>query len=93
MLGVERRRRQLSNLESISEAADLNPRPAANGPSSSPEELSQTNPDLVREVLATMAIGGELGINFRPDDDRVLHKMIELELQEVSLARERAPSS
>lgn len=84
-----RRRRQLSNLASISESIELNPEMLANNSSSVSEESLPTNPEVVREALATMAVGSELGINFRPNDDLILCKMIELESQDASLARER----
>lgn len=84
-----RRRRQLSNLATISEAADRNPNMVANSYSTELEEVLQTNPVVAREVLATMAVGGELGITFRPNDDLILQKMIEIESQEFSHERER----
>lgn len=84
-----RRRRQLSNLASISEALETNPELVANRCSPSAEESPPTNPEVVREVRATMAVGGELGINFNPNDDLILSRMIELESQEYPQARER----
>lgn len=84
-----RRRRQLSTLASISETLESNPETEAIRPSPSLEESFSTNPEVVREALATMAVGGELGINFRPNDDLILCKMIELEAQELSQTCER----
>ncbi|XP_058185545.1 uncharacterized protein LOC131302757 [Rhododendron vialii] len=68
--------------QSISEDADRLPDQVANNSSPDLEEVVQTHPDVVREVLATMAVGGELGISFRPNDDLILRKMIDFESQE-----------
>lgn len=84
-----RRRRQLSNLATISENVDRNPDLEVSSSSTELEEVMQTNPDVAREVLATMAVGGELGIIFRPNDDLILRKMIEIDSQEYSHDCER----
>ncbi|KAG5522231.1 hypothetical protein RHGRI_034421 [Rhododendron griersonianum] len=81
-----RRRRQLSNLLSLREATD--PTPAENDPSS-PDDSIQSDSAVSREVRATMAIGGMLGVNFLPKDDMLLNTMIEIEAKEYSLALER----
>lgn len=57
--------------------------------SSSSDETLQSNSLVRREIMASMAIGSQLGINFLPCDDLILGKMIELESQEYSLMLER----
>ncbi|KAG5522624.1 hypothetical protein RHGRI_034693 [Rhododendron griersonianum] len=81
-----RRRRQLSNLLVLREEADSDP---VENVSASSEDTIQNDSAIYREVRATMAIGGELGVNFLPKDDIILNTMIEIEAREFSLALER----
>lgn len=60
---------------------------ASEGGQSDSEEESESV--IGREVQATMAIGGALGINFLPNSSEVLRTMIQLEAQEYSQALER----
>ncbi|KAG5529432.1 hypothetical protein RHGRI_029978 [Rhododendron griersonianum] len=83
-----RRRRQLSNLVLISEGVDRDRTQVEDSVSTSLVS-PQSNSRVIREVRATMAIGGELGINFRPDDDLILCLMIENESKEYSQMLER----
>ncbi|KAI8531875.1 hypothetical protein RHMOL_Rhmol11G0169900 [Rhododendron molle] len=84
----KRRRRELTNLLKIREELDGDPSLVrASQPSS--EDISQGSPSIVNEVRATMAVGGELDINFLPDDNETLQRMIELEVEEYSLVKER----
>ncbi|KAI8537598.1 hypothetical protein RHMOL_Rhmol09G0036400 [Rhododendron molle] len=84
-----RRRRQLSSLMSISEEADANPDQEDAISSFSPNEPAQSNSAVLQEIRATMAIGSQLGIIFRPNDDVILGKMIEIEAQEYSALLEK----
>ncbi|KAG5537241.1 hypothetical protein RHGRI_024627 [Rhododendron griersonianum] len=84
----KRRRRQLSNLIRIREELDREPcSEDISQPSS--EDQSQANLMILNEVKASMAVGGELGVNFLPYDDETLRRMIQLEIQEYSLMTER----
>lgn len=83
-----RRRRQLSNLAIIREGMEEDRTRVENSVSSSAVS-PQSSSRVIREVRATMEIGGELGINFRPDDDLVLRSMIEIESLEYSQMLER----
>ncbi|KAI8558508.1 hypothetical protein RHMOL_Rhmol04G0099800 [Rhododendron molle] len=83
-----RRRRQMSNLLTLREAADRDPVPEENVSPSSDDSI-QSDSAVIREVRATMAIGGELGVKFLPQDDVILNSMIEIEAREYSLALER----
>lgn len=81
--------RQLSNLirirEELSKESSM-----VDGSSASPGEAIQSDLRIAEEVRATMAIGGELNVNFLPNDDVVLKKMIELEFKEYALISEGA---
>lgn len=55
----------------------------------SPANSIHSSPRIVDEVRATMAIGSQLHVNFRFDDDQILKKMIILENKEATLLRER----
>lgn len=85
----KRRRRQLSNLILIREELDREPCSEEDISQPSSEDLSQANLKILNEVKASMAVGGELGVNFLPDDDETLTRMIQLEIQEYSLMNER----
>lgn len=84
----KRRRRQLSNLIEIYEerSRDLE---VVRSESTSPANSIHSSQRIVDEVRATMAIGSQLHVNFRPNDDLILKKMIILESKEASLLRER----
>lgn len=90
--GRKRRRRQLTNLLRIREELSKEPSMVDGSPLSSGESVQaesiQTDSRIVDEVRATMAIGGELNVQFLPNDDVVLKKMIELEVKEYALLRE-----
>lgn len=88
MLAVEREDRQLSNLIEIYEerSRDLE---VVQLESTSPANSIHSSQRIVDEVRATMAIESQLHVNFRPDDDLILKKMIILESKEASLLRER----
>lgn len=83
-----RRRRQLSTLLSIREEADRDPLSLENVSSSTADSI-QRDSAVYREVRATMAVGGELGVQFLPKDEFILNTMIEIEAKEYSLALER----
>ncbi|KAG5564581.1 hypothetical protein RHGRI_000685 [Rhododendron griersonianum] len=83
-----RRRRQLSNLIQIFEESSRDVEEIASE-SISPANSVHTSQRIVDEVRATMAIGSQLHVNFRPDDDKVLTNMIFLENKEAALLRER----
>lgn len=84
-----RRRMQFSNLLSISEEVDPNHEQLESISSFSSDDPNQSNSTVIREIRATMEIGGQLGIIFRPNDDVILGKMIEIEAQEYSSLLER----
>lgn len=83
-----RRHRQLSNLIQIHEeiSGELEEEEAESNSSTESIESSQ---HIIDEVRATMAIGAELNVNFLPDDDRVLKKMILLETKEAASLRDK----
>lgn len=98
-----RRRRQLSNLltlreaaaqdhlsvENVSRDADRDPLDDSISGCRPSDDSIQSDSAIVREVRATMAIGGELGVKFLPQDDVILNSMIEIEAREYFLALER----
>ncbi|KAG5521008.1 hypothetical protein RHGRI_033528 [Rhododendron griersonianum] len=84
----KRRRRQLNNLLRIREDLDRDSSSEEASQSLS-DDISQVSPSIINEVRATMAIGGELDINFLPNDNETLNRMIELEVKEFSLMKER----
>lgn len=79
-----RRRRQLANLASLSEEVVPDTEQLESISSFSSGNSNLNDSSVLREVRATMAIGSQLGSNFRPNDDMILGKMIELEAQEYS---------
>lgn len=83
-----RRRRQLSNLLSLREGGDRTFNHEESD-LSSPGDTIQSDSVICREVQATMAIGGQLNVNFLTQDDVIINKMIEIEAQEYSLVLER----
>lgn len=78
---------QLANLVQIRE--ELSREPSIVEVSSSTSGEIQSNPSIAREVRASMVVGGELDIQFLPNDDVVLKKMIELEIEEYARLRAR----
>lgn len=83
-----RRRRQLSNLIQIYEDLSGEPGEEESEPNSSIESIKSTH-HVIEEVRATMAIGAQLNVNFLPNDDRILKKMITIKSKEAALLRER----
>lgn len=83
-----RRRRQLSSLIQIQVEAEQRPELVVNSSTQS-GEIVQSNSVVMREVLATMAVGGQLGINFMPNDMSILNEMIVREAQAYSQMLER----
>lgn len=53
--------------------------------SSSDDDPIQTTPSIMNEVMATMAIGSQLNVNFRPNDGSILKKMVVRENKERAL--------
>lgn len=86
-----RRRRHLTNLVHLREVVDQNSELMGHlsSSSSSSGETLQSNSIMHREISASMAVGAELGILFRPNDDVILRTMIEIETQEYSHMLER----
>ncbi|KAI8569701.1 hypothetical protein RHMOL_Rhmol02G0297900 [Rhododendron molle] len=78
----------MSNLLSLREEVDRTFNHEESFASSS-EDTIQSDSVIYREVRATMAIGGQLNVNFLPQDDVILNKMIEMEAQEYSVMLER----
>lgn len=83
----KRRRRQLTNLIRIREELSREPS-MVDGSSSSSGDSVQSDLRIAEEVRATMEIGGQLNVDFLPNDDVVLRKMIEIEIKEFAHARE-----
>lgn len=83
-----RRRRQLSNLVLTREMVNQDRTQVENSVSST-EISPQSDSQVMHEVRATMAVGGELGINFQPNDEIALRSMIEMEAWEYSLMLEK----
>lgn len=83
-----RRRRQLSNLIQIYEDLSGEHEEEEAEPDSSTESI-ESSQRVMDEVRATLAISAQLNVNFLPDDERILKKMIMLESKEAALLRER----
>lgn len=83
-----RRRRKLSNLIQIHEenSSESGEEEAV---SKSPSDSVESSQHIIDEVRATMAIGAELNVNFLPNDERVLKKMIILESKEAAILRQK----
>lgn len=79
-----RRRRQLSNLLSLHELE--NTQVVVANSTSSVDDSIEDDSVVGREILATLGIGGALGINFQPNSAAALRYMIEEEAKEYSLA-------
>lgn len=83
-----RRRRQLSSLIQLQDEAEKNPEMVINSSTQS-GEIIQNNSVVMREIMATMAIGGQLGMNFLPNDVATLNDMIVSEAHAYSQMLER----
>lgn len=80
-------RRQVSNLVQIYE--DLEGEAEKDEIYSFSGESPQSIALILSEVRATMAVGAELNVKFRPDDELILRKMILLENKEADSLREK----
>lgn len=73
----------------ISEEADHNPKQLVSNSSNFSDESNHNDSLVLQEIRATMAVRGQLGINFCPNVEVVLGKMIEIEAKEYSVLLER----
>lgn len=78
-----RRRRRISNLITLHKLEESGQEIAANSTDSEDDSI-QTDSAVEREVLATMAVGRAVGINFQSDSAAALRVMIEMETKEAS---------
>lgn len=77
----------MSNLVQICEEVDGNKE--EDEISTSSDEADLDNPQILSEVRATMAVGAALNINFLPNDERILKKMVCLENKEAEASRDK----